>query len=183
MTCIVGLVTDESTIVFAADSGGYDETTKEVRTEAKVFEKNGCLIGFCGSFRQGQLLEFGFDFSELRHSQNPMEYIVITLIKNLQRFLKKNGCIIKTDGTYTMEIEILIGLRGHIYKIQTDFQVSRANYFCSIGSGSPFALGALEILYSNNFGGIEAAEMALESASKHSLYVTKPFTIIWKYKS
>lgn len=178
MTCVVGLVTDSS-IVIGADSGAFDETSKDVRIESKVFKKDGCIVGFCGSFRQGQLVEYGIDFKKLYNIgfYKLMEYFVIDFVSDLQKLLKKHGALSKSDGVKTMELDLLIGLKGQLFRIATDFQVSKCESFCAIGAASAYAYGALEILYLEETSGPEAAHSALEAASRHSLYVTKPFNI------
>ena len=179
MTCVVGLVTDSS-IVIGADSGAYDETSKEIRVESKVFKKDGCIVGFCGSFRQGQLVEYGIDFKELYcvPYYNIMEYLVLVFIKNMQKLFKKHGCLTKSDGAKTMELDLLIGLHDQLFKISTDFQVSKCDSFVAIGAASAYAFGALEILYLEDTSGIDAADSALDAALKHSLYVSRPYNIL-----
>lgn len=57
MTCIVG-IQHRRRVVIAGDSAGVAGYSVTVRADEKVFERDGYLFGFCGSFRMGNILRY-----------------------------------------------------------------------------------------------------------------------------
>ena len=180
MTCIVLVVSDSGTVVMGSDSGGFDENSKEVRNEPKIFCCGNVMIGFSGNFRIGQILQFCLkDLFQQLHSNN-LETIVTQIVPVLQKKLKKCGCICLENGQKTMNAELFIALYGKAYKIESNFQVSEIMHFSSIGSGNMCALGALDALNETNtdLTAHDAALIALEAAQNFTPFVVKPFTIL-----
>lgn len=187
MTCIVVLVSNDDTVVMGSDSGGFNDDTKEIRIEPKVFLVGQIVFGFSGNFRVGQLLQYGLieACKKLEINERVFEHLVIEFMPLLQKLLKRHGCLKNDDGLKTMDAEIVMGLKGRAFKIEENFQISEIKYFDAIGSGSSTALGALEILYeygiNDYFQGLsayEAAGRALECAKKMSPFVSEPFHIL-----
>ena len=60
MSCIVGLI-DKKRVFIGSDSYGATETCQVQRVDQKIFHVSGhknAVIGFAGSFRMGQILQY-----------------------------------------------------------------------------------------------------------------------------
>lgn len=136
MTLIVAIVSDSGSIVFGSDCGGYHLDTREYRHEPKVFQLNGLVIGYAGSFRIGQLIQYSLageigvfmtslvdqfertrskatkslDIPEIDESAVVLGLLVTQFVPSLMRLLKKQGCLKVEDHVKEMECELLIGL-------------------------------------------------------------------------
>ena len=64
MTCVVGLIED-NTIYLGADSLGSNGHSKSEYRFPKVFQNGDFLIGYTSSFRMGQMLQYELDLSDI----------------------------------------------------------------------------------------------------------------------
>lgn len=189
MTCVIAIVSDNGSVVLAADSGGFQESIKEIRLEPKVFEKHGALLGFAGCFRTGQVLEHVMapDIFNLTNSieayEDSIKYLVTEFIPKLTKTLKKQGCLTNENGIKTMSSEILIAFGGRAFKIETDFNISEIESVGAIGSAAHCALGFLSGLKASGRY-LTAYDAALECLYKISLtctHVAEPFVVLEQY--
>lgn len=182
MTCIVGLVSDNGTVIIGADSGASEGDGLVARNDSKVFFKRNLLIGFSGSFRVGQIIQYVFKIP--KHGfECDMEYLVGPFVSSLRECLKINGGLSTDNGIDTMEASLLVGYRQHLYEIHSDFQVSDpSEQFSARGSAAPIALGALWT--HKDLGHLSAHDAVLASlsaAEESSSAVRGPFHILELY--
>jgi len=186
MTIIVGLVSDDGTVVIGSDSAATAEDALELHTAAadsgpKVFaHPAGFMVGFCGSFRVGQLVRHCFSVVPALKSQEPMAYLVGPFTKALRKCLKDSGCLETENGIETMDASLLLAYKNKLYVIQSDFQVSEPFHgYTAIGSGSAAALGSL---YANKDLGVisayDAALAAMLAAESVTPSVRGPFYVL-----
>lgn len=176
MTCIVGVVGPDGVVYIGGDSagvGGYDLT---VRADEKVFRNGPFAMGFTDSFRMGQLLRYSFVPPEHHPSVDADRYMVTTFIDAVRKCLSAGGYACKKDdvesgGTF------LVGYRGRLYQIESDYQVGRnsANYD-AVGCGSQIALGSLYATAKQP--PLKRIRTALHVAERFSAGVRAPFTIV-----
>jgi len=176
MTCIAALSIN-GTVYMAGDSAGCDNVSVTLRADQKVFIlKNRFIIGFTTSFRMGQLLRFSLTVPSQKKSQDDFQFMCTTFINAVKKCFK--------EGEYgegqneTEGGEFLVGYKGILYKVQSDFQVEKSmEDYSACGAGEDFALGSF---FSTNKLNIEPEKRilcALKAAAKFSLSVKEPFYI------
>lgn len=144
MTCIVGIVKGNKVII-GGDRQGTDGWLGKVnRVDKKVFRKGEFIFGFTTSYRMGQLIQYKLVIPPLKEKQDIMEYMVAVFAESIRSVLKDGGFMevnksVESGGTF------LIGFRGRLFKIESDFQVGEPfNGFYSCGCGQDLALGAMQ---------------------------------------
>lgn len=159
MTCIVGLV-DNGKVYIGGDSAAITDQAIEVRANKKIFRKPGCLFGFTGSFRIGQLLEH---FAMLPKPEGElMQHMVTKLVPAVKD--------IAGDSMH----ELIVGCDGRLFKIDSDYAVAEYGDYVAAGGGEAYALGRLHGCSGTPEERILAA---LEAAQAHCAGVRAPFHI------
>lgn len=176
MTCIVGLVHDGD-VYISGDSAGisYGGTTT-IRADQKVFAREDMIFGFTSSFRMGQVLRYVLGIPGRKENISDEEYLVTQFIPEVQKCFKDAGylCIdngVQWGGTF------LLGYRGNLYQIDSDFQVGcSVDEYDAVGAGAEYALGALGVL--RDVDPDERLRRALEIACYHNAYVRPPYVSV-----
>lgn len=189
MTCVIAIVSDNGSVVFAADSGGFQEAVKEIRKEPKIFSKHGAMFGFAGCFRTGQILQYGLDkdildmTSSVDAYEEPLGYLILTFIPQLMKKLKSYGALLSEGGSKSMGSEILLAFGGRAFKIETDFNVCELESVGAIGSAAHCALGFLAGLKSSGkyMTAYDASLKCLEHISNTCTHVAEPFFALEHY--
>lgn len=186
MTCIVGYKTEDG-IYMGADSCGSDGHSYSRRKDKKVFFNNGYIIGFCGSFRMGQILQFDFKVpnNDLKDEDgnivDDFEFMVRKFIPEVRKEFYNHG-FMKTTGDRESGGFFLVGTpNNRLFHIESDFQVSEnlENFECC-GSGSDVAYGAM---YTQNHLGLLSSnpqtsiEQSLRAAASIIVSVSEPFEV------
>lgn len=173
MTCIVGLV-DKGVVYIGGDSAGIAGLSISIRADEKVFHNGPFIMGFTSSFRMGQLLRYKFDPPLQTVSQNDMQYMVTNFIDAVRQCFANNGF---GDKDATIGGNFLVGYKGKLYNIESDFQVGLpAETFDAVGCGSDLALGALYA--SKDKKPEDRIRLSLEAAAKFSAGVQGPFMLV-----
>ena len=144
MTAIVALI-HENKVLLGGDAAASEDKSGIIfqRVDPKVFKVGQYGIGFVDSFRMGQILKH--DLIPPRPIKKDLERIMcIDFVEAVQNCLDKNKFIVESDEKSTNIADLIIGVQGRIFVMDTDFQMGeyKDNYF-SIGSGSEYALGSL----------------------------------------
>lgn len=179
MTCIVGLVQDGK-VYIGGDSAAVAGIDVRIRRDTKVFKvQKKFLIGYTSSFRMGQLLRFKLKVPSQLKNQSDYEYMCTTFIDQVRQTLKEGGYTEISSNEETIGT-FLVGYKGKLYEIESDLQVGEyQDSFNSVGCGSKYALGALEILSTNcvEHSPEYVIHRTLETAVKFSGGVMPPFTL------
>jgi len=179
MTCIVAIldtnVDNKQKIIMGADSSAVDETIHTPHITPKVFVKGEFGIGYCHSFRLGQILEFWFTPPHIPEGEeNLMKYMVMDFIPELKGALALQDYPNHEDEK--TEWSLIVGVRGHIFTVESDWHVGYDDIpYASIGAGSAYALGAIHAAEGDNKW---VAKKALEAAELFCPYVLGPFHFI-----
>ena len=184
MTCILGLEYDGG-IAMGGDSASSNGSIVRLSTTPKVFRLPNMLIGYTWSFRMGQIIQYSKDVPKIKAKKSNYKYLINDFVPFLRDIFKDAGWL-KTENSRDEGGEFLIGLRGEIFKLQSDFSVLRYDDgFAAVGSGADFALGALHTLKEkvNQYSEIieppwYMVELALESAAYYSPHVSAPFVLL-----
>lgn len=183
MTCIVGSVAADGTVWMGGDSAGVGGWSLKIRRDPKVFRAGPFLLGFTSSFRMGQLLQFMLPqqgWSRDRELREPFEFMVTEFIPAVRRILAEGG-FKKTDSGVDSGGTFLVGYKGRLFKVDSDFQVAEAAYKVdACGCGEELAVGALagQFIMNRDMSHELAIKNALTIAEENSAGVRGPFTIL-----
>jgi hypothetical protein len=142
MTCIVGIARN-GRVYLGGDSAGVGGLDLTIRADEKVFKNGECVFGFTSSFRMGQLLRYAFTPPPKPEDASDFQYMCTTFINAVRDCLKDGGFATKQN-----EAEhggnFLVGYRGQLYEIESDYQVGiAADGFAAVGCGYQIARGSL----------------------------------------
>ena len=175
MTCIVGL-TDRGRVYLGGDSAGTAGYSQIIRADKKVFLKGPFAYGFTTSFRMGQVIRYNFREPFAHVGCDPFEYLVGPFIHALRACLgaagwKRTEHGVESGGTF------LVGWRGGLYAVHSDFQVEQSVYpYNAVGCGADLALGSLWSTIGR--GNVNRVTAALGAASAFSAGVAPPFEVV-----
>lgn len=179
MTCIAG-VAQGGRVWIGGDSSGVsvDNLGMMLRADPKVFRRGEFLMGFCGSFRVRDLLQYSANVPEQNRSQTDREFLATTFVDWVRDALDEGGVRHKNDGVESMDDSaFLVGYRGKLYQIDSDFQVGESlDNFDAVGCGASVALGALYA--AKKLSPTARIRRALEAAERYSVSVRSPFRIL-----
>jgi ATP-dependent protease HslVU (ClpYQ) peptidase subunit len=175
MTCIAGL-RQGGKVYVGGDSAGISGWDVTIRADPKVFVTGAYAMGFTTSFRLGQLLQFRLKLPEPPRSPRRLYPFMVN------EFVEAARECLKTGGVATREKEaeqggtFIVGVRGRIFIVESDYQVVEPSApFAAIGSGAPYALGALA---TSKGGPAARVRQALAVAERFCAGVRAPFRIL-----
>ena len=176
MTCIVSYKA-HGKVYMMADSAAicdYDITT---RLDKKICIKGDMILGFTGSFRGWQLFQYKFKIPKHPDNMNTMEYLTTKFVDGLRECFKQGGFTETTNVHSEKGGYFLMGYRGEVYTIQSDYQVGISDTdYNAIGCGRPYALGSLYSTYDMDDMSIKTKLIdALHAAVEFSAGVRDPF--------
>jgi ATP-dependent protease HslVU (ClpYQ) peptidase subunit len=176
MTCIVGIAHDGK-VTIGADSAGADGwLNRRIRSDRKVFTNGHLILGFTSSFRMGQLLQFELTPPPVLEGQAPYEYAVKALVPSIRATLKGGGWLETESGRERGGV-FLVGFRGHLFRIDGDFQVGESTEaYEAVGCGDCYAMGAMHAL--PNAAPRERLQAGLDAAASFSAGVAGPFHFV-----
>lgn len=174
MTCILA-VKRNGKIVIAGDRAASAGLDVSVRKHPKIFKVDEFHIGYSGSFRMGQLLQFKLKAKHQTAKQSDFEYMVTTFIDTVKAMFEENSFGEKDEGGF-----FLVVYRGEIYKIESDFHVGCCDRdYESVGTGGRFAEVTVKTLLDVGGQALETVVMkAMENAAFFDQGVKAPFDII-----
>ncbi len=147
MTCIAAVASGGKVYV-GADSAGVSGLDLEARADEKVFALGHFLIGFAGSYRLGQLLRYTFAPPEHPTAMPTDLYMVTRFIGEVRKCLREGGHAKVTNEQEEAGDSFIVGYRGGIYVVHSDYQVARPRVnWAAVGSGAQVAQGALWALH------------------------------------
>ncbi|EIV91013.1 hypothetical protein [Frankia sp. QA3] len=174
MTCIVG-VQQDGRVVIGGDSAGVAGWSITVRADTKVFRNGEFIMGFTDSFRMGQLLRYSL-VPPVPQDWDLDRFMATDFIAVVRDCLREGGFARNDSGNESGGL-FLVGIRGHLYRIDSDYQIGRSvDDYYAVGSGDEYACGSL-----HSTRGLDAeqrVQMALEAAAHHSTGVCPPFHIV-----
>lgn len=200
MTCIVGVAFDGRVMLGADSAAGDWRLNQRIRKDRKVFKNGELIFGFTSSFRMGQLLQYVLTPPAIVEKQEPYEYAVKALIPAIRTTLRDGGYTSTENGRESGGM-FLVGFRGHLFYIDSDFQVGESTEaFEACGCGDSYAMGAMYEAYRRlplearvgdvmSVGPKQLAELrgafhksvltaGLEAATRFSAGVAPPFNFV-----
>lgn len=136
MTCIAAMVDGSGRGHIACDSLGSNHHTKSVYRTPKIFRREEFLIGFTGSYRMGQILQYNLDLPPRKVNQSDEDYLHADFIGAVRGAFSDNG--------FGDSGEFLLVYHGRIYTHQSDHSLLESiDPFETSGSGEDYARAAL----------------------------------------
>lgn len=178
MTCIIA-VEHDGKVYMGGDS--LELCGLDIERAPKVFVSGEFIVGSTGSVRFGQLIEFNLFYPERTDGDSDMGYIVQRLIPAIRQCAKDHGYTKIESNVEKLKDILLIGYRGKIYKIHSDFSVQHpSRLFCAVGCGEDFALGAMFTLTSHkSVADVERNILsALKTAGEFCAGVSGPYYVL-----
>ena len=174
MTCIVGLEENGKVWIGADSAGTNGRMDQRIRADKKVFVKGEFIVGFCGSFRAGQLLTCYLEVPPQEEGVDDFTF----LVNEFTAAVKKCLAPLKEDDPQSAHPNFLFGYRGHLYGVEGDYQISRSEEsFDSVGSGSDIAIGAMHASKDTK-GAKKRIIKALEASALNNAAVRPPFHVM-----
>lgn len=175
MTCIVGIVAGDK-VILGADSAGVSGLDRRIRRDPKVFASGQIVMGFTSSFRMGQLLQYDLSPPPFHEELDPFQYAVRSLVPAIRRVLKDGGYA-KTESGREEGGSFLVGFRGRLFTIHSDFQVGEdVGEVAAVGCGESYALGAMHALSAAK--PMRRLQAGLDAAAAFSAGVAAPFNFV-----
>lgn len=183
MTCIVGLVGENGTLI-AGDAQFSTLYSKRNDAGTKVFNLYDTVaVGYCGSGRFGEILEYHIEDSleEPPLQMNERYWLVKQFIPVLRDVLAQHGHlhIMEEDQTeHFGPSEFLIGVRDRLFCVASDFSTSEhVEPFETTGSGGEVASGVLkDALGWTDSQMLPLAKRAIRAAAELTPFVGGPIT-------
>lgn len=181
MTTIIGIQYDDR-VLMVADSRVTDDTGRIFShpNMQKIIEKNGYLIGGAGEVAPCDIAMHMWNPPKpsTKDKENLYKFMIKKVMPELRKCLTDNGYNFDEphdrakDG---LRFQFLISVGGELFDISDDLSVCIAeNGLYGIGSGAPYALGALKV---------KAKPMkAMEAAADLSAFTAAPFYEFVQYK-
>lgn len=174
MTCIVGIVQDGIVYLGGDSASSTPEGEIFLPRRSKVFLIGHIAVGVAGSGRINQLLRRKIALPE-QYAQ-PEQYMIVEFVDTLKALLKEDG---RKEEELMEDSLLLVGLRGHLFIVDTTFQVSEMAYdYEAVGSGAQIARGSLHATQTLGLPPEQRLRMALEAAQDHTAFVRAPFTFV-----
>ena len=172
MTCIVAIA-HKGTVYMGGDSAGVGGLDLVQRRDKKVFRNGPFIIGFCGSFRAGQVLQYKFAAPTRAPDQDVFDYMVCQFIDSARNALKDAG-VAKIENNVEEGELFLVGYQGRLFRVDEDFHVGESVHdFDAIGCGERYALGSLHSTIKTD--PTKRLSLALEAAETFCAGVRGPF--------
>lgn len=167
---VIAAVSDGKHVFLAGDSALTSEDHVFLSADPKVFERDGLVLGFCGSLRFGELIALS-PIPKL--SGDPDLWIRRDVCRAFQQAARDRGFELG-DGNEQDDSEAIIGLNGTIYVVSTGAVAYRhRGNFAAIGSGAPWAEGSL---HSSSGKPRQRLTKALEASETYCAGVRRPWS-------
>lgn len=177
MTTIIGVEYANRCVILGDSRIVGDSKIYSHPDMVKVVTNGNYLVGVAGDVRALQVVLHTWKPPVLlaKDKNNIFQFMVNKVAPSLKQLLADAGLLDSKSPDKDFEINIIVGLNGQLFEIDSDFAVSRnSDGYYAIGTGGDYALGAL-------YAGVtpeQAAEVAVINDSK----TAGPFTTETQYK-
>jgi ATP-dependent protease HslVU (ClpYQ) peptidase subunit len=178
MTTIIGIEYPNHSVI-VADSRVTDDAGRIYahKVMKKIAQRGALLIAGAGEVAPCDIAQNIWvpPTFTAKDKKDVYRFMITKVMPSLRKCLVDNGYSFEEDKKDGMRFQFLISVGGEIFDIDEDLSVMKSDdNFYAIGSGGPYALGAL-------YAGAEP-EKAMEIASKVSAYSAPPFYQEVQYK-
>jgi ATP-dependent protease HslVU (ClpYQ) peptidase subunit len=194
MTTLVA-VQGERWVVIGADSRvteEYGRTYRLAKAGSKVSRNRKYLLGAAGDVRAINLLAYAFTPPDAQSFVDSKldRFITRDFVPALRACFEKNGYGEKKSeetGSAETGTEVLVAINGAVYVVGSDYSWARdAAGLYGLGSGGPFAVGALHALVPDGTSDIDLArdvvKRALRVGARLDSNTGDPFSLFVQYR-
>lgn len=179
MSYVVGLATENKVFIGADSVSTTPLFDVQILKNEKVFKNRDFLIGYSGSFRLGQILQYSFTIPKLNENEDLYEYMIKKFVEYMRMCLKEFGCSKISDNEEEYGGSILVGYKNRLFNVEPDFHISESiTNYNAIGCGFRSALGALHALNDLNLPPEIKVRKALMASEAYNASVRGPFIIL-----
>jgi len=148
----------------------------------KIIELENVSIGFCGSCRIHDVINSSFEVPYHPGMKSDIQYLQSDFVNSIRECLEEaKTSFVEEDSTSSMDKSALLILyNNNFYTVECDYSIVEYRDFTAIGSGSDYALGALEATRNFSMEPETRVRIALEIACKFNAGCAPPFQIIKK---
>lgn len=181
MTTIVGVQYKDKAVLIAdsrvTDDNGRVYSHPQMK---KITERNGYLIAGAGEVGPCDIANHIWNPPRItsKDRDDVYHFMITKVMPSLRKCLTDNGYNFdephdrSKDG---LRFQLLIAVAGEIFDVSDDLSVCMdESGLYGVGSGSPYALGALSV-------GAKPIK-AMEAAAKLSAFTAPPFQVVEQYK-
>lgn len=175
MTCIVGIQKGSEVWIGGDSAGTAGNMHQRVRKDKKVFVRGEFIIGFCGSFRMGDLMKHTLVLPETREGVDDTAFMVNDFVDAVRKCFAEEAA---KSGDEKLVPAFLVGFRGKLYNVQGDYQVGQPeDGFDATGCGADIAMGAMHASKSVRSPKKRILQ-ALEASERNNAAVRAPFHVL-----
>ena len=177
MTTIIGVEYANRCVVLGDSRIVGDSKIYSHPDMVKVVTNGNYLVGVAGDVRALQVVLHTWKPPAFlaKDKTNIFQFMVNKVAPSLKQLLTDAGLLDSKSPDKDFEINIIVGLNGSLFEIDSDFAVSRnSDGYYAIGTGGDFALGAL-------YAGV-TPEQAADIAATNDSKTAGPFTTETQYK-
>ena len=177
MTTIVGIEYEDYCIV-AADSitvGGNGRRYIHP-SQAKIAERGAFLIGGAGDAQPCDALQHTWTPPRVtaKDKEDLFKFMVAKVVPSMRECIKASGYEVDKDDKEA-GFDFIIAVGGELFEVDTQFSVAKSkDNVYGVGSGSPFAMGAIA------YGA--SVEEAVEIAARISVNTEGPILVKKQFK-
>jgi ATP-dependent protease HslVU (ClpYQ) peptidase subunit len=181
MTCIIGMERGGK-VYIGADSIGVDGWQSTIVANTKLFRKGEMLFGAAGSVRMMQIVQYYVELPQHDEAKSDWEYLTVDVTEAIRKSLKDHGHT-KVDNNQESGANFLIGYKGHLYHLQDDYAITRAqNGLYALGAGAPYAMGAARAMIDywpqkKDLAAEDCLKQALAVSNHLCIGVAEPFVV------
>lgn len=180
MTCIAGYVSEGRATLIADVSASTDRLSIACMPH-KIHRDGPALIGVSGGLRFTQLLRHRCAGILTLEPDGPVPSL-LRWIGAIRPILREAGTLRVKEGVEEFtDSRMLVALDGRLFEIDSEWQiVEPAMPFWAIGSGQPYALAVLEVLYRTEspLSPMQRLHQAMLTAATFDPYVRAPFDFL-----
>lgn len=178
MTCIVGYVCDNGKVVIGGDSACTNlDGERTIDENKKVFLLGRVAVGMCGSVLIGNTVRYTMREKQPSNGEDALRWACTVFAPAFHEVAEQFADESETSA--------LVGVNGRLFVVHQDGDVVEpACRYAAIGSGGPYALGALCALrpalsVDDDANHVERIlGLALRASSEHCCHVAGPFNFV-----
>lgn len=147
----MGLIRGQE-VYLGADKRVVSGWEKRDSALAKVQKCGPVLVGWAGAIRPLQVLNTFLVLPPKALGHDALDFLLRHFVPVVQELFQSHGCLHVENGvTRVMEdSDCLLAVGNRLFRMDSAFQiVEHIEFYDAIGSGAPYALGALEALRSH----------------------------------
>jgi ATP-dependent protease HslVU (ClpYQ) peptidase subunit len=169
MTTIIGVENDDGVYVYA-DSQVTDDNGKLFShpSMVKITERGSFLIAGAGEILPCDVIQHAWQPPRLtsRDKQDLYHFMVVKVVPSMRKILKEYGYNFDEPGESRFQFLVAVG--GELFELDDDLGITKTDSgHYAIGSGAPYALGALAY-------GADVEE-AMDIAAKLTAFTSGPY--------